>query len=83
MTVPRDDWRRQGQERYLVGLRFEPHDYREVSDPLAHDHCEFCSRKFSHAPGDLRKGYSTPDLARWVCVRDYTDFADEFGWSAP
>ena len=82
MTAPRDDWRRQGQEKYLRGLEFSPHRYAEAADPLAHDHREFCYRKFSHAPGDLREGYATPDLSRWVCPRCHAEFEEEFGWAS-
>ena len=77
------DWRRQGQEQYLTGLEFRPADYRRVTGPTDHDHCEFCARKFSHAPGDLHTGWTTPDRSRWVCDEDYRDFAEEFGWPAP
>ena len=83
MSVPEDDWRRQGQEKSLRGLSFTPRNYSAVADPLAHNHCEFCYRKFSHAPEDLHEGFATEDLSRWVCPGCYRDFASEYRWAPP
>lgn len=78
--VPLDDWRRQGQEAYLKGVRLQHQPYTKYREDWDHDHCEFCSAKFSDAEGDLHIGYATADHYRWVCVPCFEDFKDEFGW---
>ena len=73
-----EDWRLQGQERYLVGaeLEFRPFD-GSLRD---HDHCEFCGEKFSPGEGDLHRGWCTPDGYHWVCEECFRDFRERFGW---
>jgi len=75
-----DDWRRQGQERYLSGVRLVARTYRPYRPGWEHDHCEFCGAKFSCCEGDLRHGYSTEDGYHWICAQCFDDFRDEFGW---
>jgi Zn-finger protein len=82
-VVPEDDWRRQGQERYLAGqaLRFTKWwPYREGWD---HDHCEFCWAEFSAEPqaDNNQTGYVTSDDSyHWICSRCFADFREEFRW---
>ena len=76
-----DDWRRQGQERCLLGSKLIKHRYRAYRQGWDHDHCEFCWAKFSLEPGDLNAGYSTEDGYRWLCPDCYEDFRGEFNWS--
>lgn len=75
-----DDWRRQGQEKYLTGVRLIFRDYYPYRPGWDHDHCEFCGEKFSLNEGDLKKGYSTEDGYHWICDQCFVDFKDEFGW---
>ena len=78
------DWRLQGQERYLTGVRLAYGPYR--TDPKNpswdHDHCEFCGTKFmvDGGPEALCEGYQTLEDCRWICSTCFTDFRDRFGW---
>lgn len=76
-----DDWRLQGQERYLKGVKLSHADYQPYREGWDHDHCEFCSRKFSLAANDLHKGYVTEDRYHWICEPCFADFANSFGWT--
>jgi len=76
----KDDWRRQGQEKYLKGVNFVFKDYQPYRIGWDHDHCEFCGAKFSLNGDDLKKGYSTEDSYRWICGDCFNDFKEEFNW---
>jgi hypothetical protein len=75
-----DDWRRQGQERYLSGVILYKRNYRLYSPTWNHDHCEFCGATFSLYEGDLKKGYSTEDCYHWICYPCFEDFRYEYNW---
>ena len=75
-----NDWRRQGQERYLFGVKLIARDYHPYNSGWDHDHCEFCGIKFSLFEGDLGKGYSTEDEYHWICNQCFDDFKYEFAW---
>jgi hypothetical protein len=79
-----DDWRLQGQERYLAGKRLHWSKWTApASNPSwDHDHCEFCWRKFmdSDDPDVCREGYTTEDRYRWICAQCFNDFRERFGW---
>src|SRR5690554_1008124 len=75
-----DDWRRQGQEKYLKDIILVFRDYYAYHIGWEHDHCEFCGSKFSLKEGDLKKGYSTEDGYRWICNDCFNDFKEEFNW---
>lgn len=75
-----DDWRKQGQDRYLKGVNIVFRDYYPYRQDWDHDHCEFCGAKFSKHKGDLNKGFSTMDSYHWICLQCYNDFKDEFKW---
>ncbi len=77
-----DDWRLQGQERYLKGEALRWARYRPPREGWDHDHCEFCTRKFSEAPEDCHEGYQTLDGYHWVCKECHDDFKDSFGWTS-
>lgn len=83
--VADDDWRLQGQERYLAGASLIRRAYRLYhADPSwDHDHCEFCWAKFTIGDDSdaLHEGYSTEDEYRWICERCVTDFQDRFAWT--
>lgn len=78
-----DDWRRQGQEKYLKGIELTRKKYTKYRDGWDHDHCEFCGAKFmeSGGPDILTEGYASEDNYRWVCKQCFEDFREEFGWS--
>ncbi len=80
-----DDWRLQGQGRYLTGAHFRRKPYTTRSQRREHDHCEFCWDKFAEEnliPGALQEGWplvgSTdfPDDNRWICPPCFEDFRD-------
>jgi hypothetical protein len=74
-----DDWRLQGQEKYLQGVTvFYKVDRKTTTD---HDHCEFCWAKFSETiEGALKAGYTTADDYRWICKQCFDDFKDMFSF---
>lgn len=76
-----DDWRLQGQEKYLKGATLSWKRYVRPSESWDHDHCEFCWAKFmdSETPDTLKEGFATADN-RWICPRCFADFGDLFGW---
>lgn len=83
--VDEDDWRRRGQEEYLMGVTLVHRAYRRYpkSPDWDHDHCVFCFATFmvEDYPDVLHQGYATEDDYSWVCEDCFVDFRDEFGWS--
>ena len=79
-----DDWRLQGQERYLKGATLVRRSYRRYArnPEWDHDHCEFCSAKFmaEDHPDVLHSEYATEDDYRWICDQCYEDFGERFEW---
>lgn len=82
MTSP-NDWRRQGQERYLLNAHLRWQKYKKYSDTWDHDHCEFCGSKFmeSIGPDILNEGYVTDDCKHWICTICFKEFNNEFSWN--
>jgi len=82
MPLLDDDWRLQGQERYLHGALLHRAQWTRPRPDWDHDHCEFCWAKFAEEdlPDVLHEGYTTPDRYRWICGTCFRDFADRFGW---
>jgi len=80
MSQPQD-WRRQGQERYLAGRRLRYQQYQPYREGWDHDHCEFCLLKFSRIEGDENHGYVTDDNYHWICRGCFEHFRDEFLWT--
>lgn len=77
------DWRLQGQEAYLKGVRLRWRHWVQEQEGWDHDHCEFCGAKFGAAePGEsvLKAGYNTSDGYRWICEPCFGDFRPSFGW---
>jgi hypothetical protein len=74
------DWRLQGQERFLQGATLCRRKYTQFRDNWEHDHCEFCDRKFSERQGDVTEGYSTMDGYHWICGNCFADFEAGFDW---
>ena len=77
-TNDRDDWRFQGQDEYLLNVILTHCIYD--GDFLDHEHCDFCSEKFSIREEDLHKGYCTQDKRHWICQKCFHDFKEMFGW---
>ncbi len=75
-----DDWRLQGQERFLMGVTLSKQKYTKCRPDWEHDHCEFCSKKFSEQPGDINEAYVTADGYHWVCDECFADFMERFKW---
>ena len=80
MVMESNDWRLQGQEKYLTKAKFVFKDFRVPSEQWDHEHCEFCSKKFSEYEGDLHQGYYTAETDFWVCPDCFKDFKDMFQW---
>jgi hypothetical protein len=79
-----DDWRLNGQERYLDGAVLVRRAYRRnPGNPTwDHDHCAFCQAKFmvEDIPDVLHEGYTTADDYHWICDDCFADFTDRFHW---
>lgn len=76
------DWRLQGQDRYLMGATLGLRSYDPSRLGWDHDHCEFCSAKFmAHGEGEsLAQGYCTNDAYHWICECCFADFHERFAW---
>lgn len=75
-----EDWRLQGQERYLQGATLRRKAWLGSNESWDHDHCAFCGSKFVERPGDLREGYATVDEYHWICASCFSSFRDRFEW---
>jgi len=76
-----DDWRLQGQERYLSRATLFWRAWHQSRPNWDHDHCAFCRAKFlgrGDVPDVLREGYTTEDEYHWVCGDCARDFAPGF-----
>ena len=80
--IETNDWRLQGQDKYLVGVQLAWKQYSRYSENRDHDHCEFCWAKFmeEEGPDILHEGYATENNYRWVCKKCYDDFKEMFKW---
>jgi hypothetical protein len=86
IALPSDDWRRQGQEKYLYEaiLFHRPYRQNPYNPGWDHDHCEFCGANFFldlSDPTILKAGYTTEDDYNWICPVCYEDFRAEFKWT--
>ena len=77
-----DDWRLQGQEKYLRGAVLSFKSYSCQSAKWDHEHCEFCQVKITEncKTDTICKGYATLDNYRWICEKCFHDFKDLFEW---
>ncbi len=82
MAASHDDWRLQGQKRYLQGAVMHKDRWVSRHPDWDHDHCEFCWAKFMERdlPDVLHFGYTTRDRERWVCETCFEDFKELFAW---
>ena len=82
--ISSDDWRLQGQEKFLAGVALHHRRYRTHPEnpDWDHDHCEFCWAKFQveDRPDVLHEGYCTADEYRWICAGCFEDFRERFAW---
>ena len=82
MDINNNDWRLQGQEKYLFGKTLVHKKYAVKMTTTDHDHCEFCSDKFSTTISDcLTEGYATIDDYHWICQNCFNDFKNDFEWT--
>lgn len=81
--INKDDWRLQGQEDYLMGIKLRFEKYKAYSEKWDHDHCEFCWQEFrvSCDPDLETEGYTTEDNYRWICKKCFEDFKEMFKWA--
>jgi hypothetical protein len=77
-----NDWRLRNQLSYFKRAELSWRDYRAFRPGWEHDHCEFCSAKFSEGNDSeaLHAGFTTCDEYRWVCPQCFADFKDLFEW---
>lgn len=76
-----DDWRLNGQEKYLAGIFLKYISFSERSNKSNdHEHCAFCWEKISEYPDTLQEGYCTKDEYHWICKTCFADFKDKFYW---
>ena len=71
-----DDWRLQGQERYLKGHHFDLKTWCSDNPAWDHDHCEFCMEEISDRDEAIQEAYATEDNKHWICKRCFKDFED-------
>jgi hypothetical protein len=78
-----NDWRLQGQEKYLIGITLYFRPWATLDPSWDHDHCEFCWVRFTNLPVEdhLHEGYATANLYRWICPSCFDDFKEMFGWT--
>ena len=82
MKNHKNDWRLQGQEKYLQGKMLVFKNYADRKIKTDHDHCEFCSCKFSDTVLDsLKIGYATKDNYYWICEECFANFEEKFNWT--
>ena len=82
MAIDDDDWRLQGQEKYMLGESLQFCSWSSTNPKWDHDHCEFCSTKIASPVIEdaLHEGYTTKDKYRWVCAECFNDFREKFKW---
>lgn len=77
-----NDWRLQGQDKYLLARELTLKKYADRKTTTDHDHCEFCLDKFSETILDcLKTGYTTIDDYHWICEKCFFDFKELFKWT--
>jgi hypothetical protein len=76
-----NDWRLQGQEKYLLGKTLYKRTRVAPRENWDHDHCEFCWKKFGDFDDALNEVWTTEDEYRWICDDCRTDFQQMFAWT--
>ncbi|MBQ2824141.1 MAG: hypothetical protein IJF18_06155 [Oscillospiraceae bacterium] len=75
-----DDWRLNGQEKYLENVNLKHIQFNNKINLSDHEHCEFCTDRISNYIGTKTIGYCTEDEYYWICEECYNDFKDIFHW---
>ena len=70
-----DDWRINGQEKYLSGKHVSLKKWVSNNSNWDHDHCEFCMIKISSSVEDVNEAYVTDDNKHWICKQCFNDFS--------
>lgn len=85
--ITRDDWR-YDFGKHLKAREFIFKRYKPINDENDHDHCSFCTDKFSLLVDDaLKEGYQTIleplflngkkyQQDEWVCSKCFNDFKE-------
>ena len=83
--VSDDDWRLQGQEKYLTGATLYRRRWTQTRPHWDHDHCAFCWAEFGaeDSPDVLHYGYTDIKEYRWICEKCFQDFREQFSWKLP
>ncbi len=83
--VSDDDWRLQGQEKYLTGATLYRRRWTQTRPNWDHDHCAFCWAEFGadDSPDVLHYGYTDIEEYRWICEKCFQDFRERFSWKLP
>jgi hypothetical protein len=80
-----EDWRLQGQEKYLKGKILKWKKYNKPRPGWDHDHCEFCWQKIAEEQDKIKnsinEAYCDESCNKWVCPTCYEDFKISFEWS--
>ena len=74
------DWRLNGQEMYLYGVKLKHMNIKDKLNPSDHEHCEFCLEKISNYTNTIHDAYCTEDEYHWLCDNCYNDFKMRFNW---
>ena len=78
--IENNDWRLQGQEKYLTGIKLIRTPFTPLSKTWDHEHCEFCWGKFGRGDNMIKEGYCTEDAYNWICDTCFEDFKEMFAW---
>ncbi len=73
-----NDWRLNGQEKYLSGETLHLRKMTPSRKDWDHEHCEFCWEKISPNDGDIHEAYTTSDEYYWICPECFEDFKETF-----
>lgn len=84
-----NDWRLQGQEKYLLRRALKWSVWTPYREGWDHDHCSFCWAKISDRPFDEHDEHvqlsaawvTTDDNYSWICPTCFDDFRQRFEWS--
>jgi len=78
--IDKNDWRLMAQEEYLMNTKWRWETYVAPRVTWDHDHCEFCTEKFSEYEGDSHEGFRELKHDHWVCEECFNDFKEMFGF---
>ena len=80
-----EDWRLQGQEKYLKEKILQKKTYEKPRPDWDHDHCEFCWQKIAEKNDNIKdsihEGYYDESINKWVCPGCFEDFKNSFNWT--